>query len=102
MLDAADPPAGVVFSVTGLAANGVGGLHSGALSGVLELAAYLALLPELAPHEHAVTHATATQLFSAALDGEDVVVVGALERRTRRLAFVSAAASVDRRPIARA
>jgi acyl-coenzyme A thioesterase PaaI-like protein len=100
--DPADPGRGVVLPVTGLAGNGVGGLHSGALSAVLELAAYLALLPELGAREHAVTHAIATQLVAAARDGEEVLVVGALERRTRRLAFVGAAASVGDRLVARA
>jgi acyl-coenzyme A thioesterase PaaI-like protein len=100
LLDPADPTVGVVFRVSGLALNGAGGVHSGALAGVLELAAYLALLPELEPEEHAVTHATATQLIAAARDGEEVEVTGTVERRTRRIAFLSVTAAVGDRLVA--
>lgn len=102
LLDDADPTAGVRFAVADLAVNGAGGLHGGALSGVLELAGYLALLPRLAPDEHAVTHSVATQLFAAAKEGDDVEVRGVLDRRTRRLAFLSVTAAVGDRQIARA
>ncbi len=102
LLDSADPTAGVRFTVADLAGNGAGGLHGGALSGVLELAGYLALLPQLTVDEHAVTHAVATHLFAAAKEGDDVEVRGALDRRTRRLAFLSVTASVGDRLIARA
>ncbi|OLT23402.1 hypothetical protein BJF78_32385 [Pseudonocardia sp. CNS-139] len=99
-LDPADPTVGVVFPVSGLAGNGVGGLHGGALAGVLELAAYLALLPELGADEHAVTHATAAQFVSPAQDGEQVEVTGTLERRAGRVAFLSVTAAVGDRLVA--
>ena len=102
LVDDADPTAGVVLPVTGLAANGAGGLHAAALSAVLELAGYLAVLPTLAPDEHAVTHAVATQLVAAAPEGAEVVVTAALDRRTRRLAFVSATATSGGALVARA
>ncbi len=101
LLNPADPTAGVCFTVSDLAANGAGGLHSGALSGVLELAGYLALLPQLTTQEHAVTHAVSTQLVAAAKEGDSIEVRGALDRRTRRLAFLSVTASVGNRLIAR-
>jgi acyl-coenzyme A thioesterase PaaI-like protein len=100
--DPADPTAGVTFTVDGLAGNGAGGVHSAAVSAALELAAYLALLPDLAADEHALTHASATQLFAAARHGDDVVATATLDRRTRRLAFLSAAATVGGMPVARA
>ena len=81
--------------------NGAGGLHAAALSAALELAGYLALIPQLMQAEHALTHAVATQLVAAAQEGERVEVRGAVDRRTRRLAFVYVVATVDDRTIAR-
>lgn len=101
-LDAADPTAGLVLPVTGLAINPGGTLHAGALGAIMELAGFLALLPELDAGEHAVTHHIATQILSPGREGEDVVVTAALERRTRRLGFVSATAAVGDRLVARA
>ena len=102
LLDPADPTAGVRFTVADLAGNGAGGLHAGVLGGVMELAGYLALLPSLTVDEHAVTHAVATQLIAAAKGGDEVDVRGALDRRTRRLAFLSVTAAVGDRLVARA
>jgi acyl-coenzyme A thioesterase PaaI-like protein len=102
LLDPSDPTAGVAFPVGGLALNGAGGVHSGALAGVLELAAYLALLPALEPEEHAVTHATAMQLVAPARAGEGVEAIGTLERRARRIAFLSVTAAVGDRLVATA
>lgn len=101
LLDPDDPAAGVVLPVAGLAATG-GALHAAALGAACEVAAYLAALPYLAPSEHAVTHAVATQVFAAAREGEEVTVIGTADRRTRRLAFLSVTAAVGDRPIARA
>jgi acyl-coenzyme A thioesterase PaaI-like protein len=101
-LDADDPAAGLVLPVTGLAINPGGTLHAGALGAVMELAGFIALLPELDATEHAVTHHIATQILSPGREGEDVLVTAALERRTRRLGFVSATAAVGDRLVARA
>lgn len=101
LIDPADPARGVVFPVTGLAINPGGTLHAGALGAILELAAYLALLPELAATEHAVTHHISTQILSPGREGEDVSVHAAVERRTRRLGFLTATAAVDGRLVAR-
>jgi acyl-coenzyme A thioesterase PaaI-like protein len=49
-----------------------------------------------------VTHATATQLVAAARDGEEVAVTGTVERRTRRIAFLSVTAAVGDRLVATA
>ena len=99
--DPADPTAGLVFPVTGLSINPVGTLHAGALGAILELAAFLALLPELAATEHAVTHHISTQILSPGREGEEVLVTAALERRTRRLGFLTATATVGDRLVAR-
>lgn len=101
LIDPADVGSGVRVPVAGLALTPAGTLHGGALSGVLELAGYLAVLPELAETEHAVTHAIATQLVGAARAGDVVTVRGTLVRRARTIAFVSVTASVgDSRPVA--
>ncbi|WP_329240132.1 hypothetical protein OG417_39445 [Actinoallomurus sp. NBC_01490] len=102
LLDPAAPAAGAWFVVDGLASNGRGALHAAALGTMLELAAYLALLPSLSVSEDAVTHAIATQLVAAAKDGDRVEVRGQVDRRTRRLAFLSVVATADDRTIARA
>jgi acyl-coenzyme A thioesterase PaaI-like protein len=96
------PADGLEFPVTGLALNPGGTLHAGALGAILELAGLLVLLPMLAADEHAVTHHIATQILSAGRDGDLVRIAAVLERRTRRLGFVSATATVDDRLLARA
>jgi acyl-coenzyme A thioesterase PaaI-like protein len=102
LIDSGDPTAGAWFVVDGLAGNGVGGLHAAALGAVLEVAGYLALLPTLTIAEHAVTHAIATQFVAVAREGERVDVRGSVDRRTRRLAFLSVIAKAGDRTIARA
>lgn len=96
-----DPAAGVVFPVAGLAINPGGTLHAGALGAVMELTGFLALLPHLTDAEHAVTHHISTQILSPGRAGEEVTVTAAVERRTRRLGFVTATAMVGGRLVAR-
>lgn len=100
-VDPERPADGLEFPVTGLALNPGGTLHAGALSAIMELSGLLVLLPELAANEHAVTHHIATQILSAGREGDLVRVTPALERRTRRLGFVSATAFVGERLLAR-
>jgi acyl-coenzyme A thioesterase PaaI-like protein len=100
-LDATDPTRGLVLPVSSLAINPGGTLHAGALGAVLEFAGFLALLPTLAATEHAVTHHISTQFLSAGQEGEEVHVTSALDRRTRRLGFVSSTAMVGERLVAR-
>lgn len=88
--------------VTGLALNGAGSAHASALAAVLELAGYLALLPHLDVAEHAVSHAVALSLITAAAEGDTVEAVGDLDRRTRRLAYLSVTARVSGAIVARA
>ena len=92
---------GLELPVSGLALNPGGTLHAGALGAILELAGLLVLLPTLAANEHAVTHHIATQILSAGREGDLVRITAALERRTRRLGFVSATAMVGDRLLAR-
>jgi acyl-coenzyme A thioesterase PaaI-like protein len=102
LLDDDDPAGGARCVVAGIADNGGGSAHAAALAALLELAGYLALAPTLATDEHAVTHAVALQLIGAAPVGATVEARGALDRRTRRTAFVTAAATVDGAVVARA
>jgi acyl-coenzyme A thioesterase PaaI-like protein len=96
-----DPTHGVTFEVGGMAMNPGGTLHAGALGVILEITAFIALLPELSADEHAVTHHISTQVLSAGQRGEQVRVTAAVERRTRRLGFVTATATVGERLLAR-
>ena len=100
-VDPERPADGLEFPVTGLALNPGGTLHAGALGAIMELSGLLALLPELAATEHAVTHHIATQILSAGREGDVVRVTAVLERRTRRLGCVSATAVVGDRLLAR-
>lgn len=102
LIDPDDPQAGVRFAVRGLACTPAGTLHAGALAGVLELAGYLAVLPELGDKQHAVTHAISAQYVAAAKEGADVTVVGRLVRRARSVAFLAVTAAVADRIIAEA
>lgn len=102
LIDADDPASGVRFTVDGLAMNPGGTLHSGAIGAILEITGFLALLPELAETEHAVTHHISTQILSPGHRGEEVLVTAVLDRRTRRLGFVSATATIGERLVARA
>ena len=95
LLDPDDPAAGVVFVPGELADSGNGGVHATALAAVLEVAGFFVVLPTLDDDEHAVTHASALQVLGGATRGDRVEVRAQLDRRTRRLAFVSAAATVD-------
>ena len=103
LLDEADPVAGVTCAGGGvLGDNGAGGTHSAALAALLELAGYLALLPQLSETEHAVTHAVAMQLLAPAGSGDRIEVQGVADRRTGRLGFVSVVAQVGDAVVARA
>jgi acyl-coenzyme A thioesterase PaaI-like protein len=102
LLDEADPAAGCRLEVAGLVDNGAGAAHASALGAALELAGYLAVAPTLADDEHAVTVMSSVTLVGAARAGERVEVRARLDRRTRRLAFLGAVATVDGATVARA
>jgi uncharacterized protein (TIGR00369 family) len=73
--------------------NAVEALHGGAISTVLDVAAYLALLPELTDDEEAVTHALFVWYLRPARIGETLRTSAEVVRRGRALAFVRAALS---------
>jgi acyl-coenzyme A thioesterase PaaI-like protein len=70
--------------------NAVNAVHAGAISTVLEIAAYLALLPDLSDDEEAVSHGLSISYIGRAEGDEALVANGRVLRRTRRLAFVTA------------
>src|SRR4051794_36760130 len=63
LLDPADPHAGIWFPVGPSAQNQVRLLHGGVVTALLDVAAFLALLPHLGDDEHAVTHDQAVSLL---------------------------------------
>lgn len=70
--------------------NAVDALHGGAIATVLEVAAYLAVVPHLEQDEEALTHGFSASYLAPAPPGKDIRAAGSLLRRTRRLAFLSA------------
>lgn len=95
LLDQGDPYAGICFEVTASAQNNVGVLHGGVVSALLDVAAYLSLLPQLGPGEAAVTHDLSVALLRPVAAGSRVELRGTVLRRGRTLAFLRSEASVD-------
>jgi uncharacterized protein (TIGR00369 family) len=95
LLDPADPSTGIWFPVGPSAQNQVGLLHGGVVTALLDVAAYLALLPRLGDDEHAVTHDQAVSLLRPVSADRRVEVRGTVLRRGRAVAFLRAEATVD-------
>ena len=93
--DPADPSAGVWFPVGPSAQNQARLLHGGVVTALLDVAAYLALLPHLTAEEHAVTHDQAVSLLRPVSADRRVEVRGTVLRRGRAVAFLRADATVD-------
>jgi len=72
------------------ALNAVDALHGGVIATVLDVAAYLAVVPHLSSREDAVTIAFAASYIAPARPDEQLRASGSLIRRTRGLAFASA------------
>ena len=102
LLDPQDPAAGIVFPVDEAAQNQVGVLHGGVVTTLLDVASYLALLPDLGEGEHAVTHDLSAQLLRPVRAGSRVEVRGTVLRRGRAVAFLRAEAVADGRIVAAA
>jgi acyl-coenzyme A thioesterase PaaI-like protein len=65
------------------------------VTALLDVAAYLALLPHLTDQEHAVTHDQSVSLLRPVSAGRRVEVRGSVLRRGRAVAFLRAEATVD-------
>ena len=74
--DPADPSAGIWFPVAGPAQNQAAMLHGGVVYTLLDVAAFLALLPHLSDDEHAVTHDLTVSLLRPVAAGMRVDVTG--------------------------
>jgi uncharacterized protein (TIGR00369 family) len=101
-VDPSDPRAGVSIPPTPNAMNAVDALHAGVISTVLEIAAYLALLPDLSDDEEAVSHGLSISYIGRADGDGPLIASGQVLRRTRRLAFVTAELRQDERVLAAA
>jgi uncharacterized protein (TIGR00369 family) len=101
-VDEGDPASGLSLIPQANALNALGAPHAGALSTVLELAAYLALLPQLADGEEAVTHQISASYLARAEGGAALIAKGDVLRRTGHLAFVSTSLRQEDRLLAMA
>lgn len=95
LLDPDEPSAGVAFTVDEPSLNNVGVLHGGVVTALLDVSCYLALLPELAEDEHAVTHDVTASLMRPVPRGARVELSGTVVRRGRSVTFLRAEARVD-------
>jgi uncharacterized protein (TIGR00369 family) len=102
LLDPGHPAAGISFPVAEAAQNQAALLHGGVVTALLDVACYLALLPQLDDAEHAVTHDLSVALLRPVRAAAEVVVVGDVLRRGRAVAFMRAEATVDGRTVAAA
>jgi uncharacterized protein (TIGR00369 family) len=94
LADPDQPSSGIVFCADDAALNNVGVLHGGVVTALLDVACYLALLPELADDENAVTHDVTASLMRPVARGAQVQLVGVVVRRGRSIAFLRAEARV--------
>jgi uncharacterized protein (TIGR00369 family) len=70
--------------------NAVDALHGGVIATVLDVAAYLAVVPHLSTDEEAITIAFSASYLAGARPNEQLHATGSLIRRTRTLAFATA------------
>lgn len=101
-IDEDAPERGIELEVTGLAENNVGILHGGVAAALLDVAAYLAVVPTLGEGTNAVTHASSYTQFRAVESGKRVSFRGSVVRRTRSLVFCSSEGTCDGEPFASA
>jgi uncharacterized protein (TIGR00369 family) len=90
LVDPERPEAGITMPVTGMAINNTGVLHGGLVPCLLDIAAYLALLPQLAEGTSAVTINATASLLRAVPAGEIVRFTGTVDRVGYAAAFCSA------------
>ena len=93
---------GCTFVVNPAIEGREGQLNGGILSLVLDAVAYLALEPELAENEDAVSHDLHISMLRSVTTGQTVHLKGELVQRGKRVAFVNAEARADGRLVATA
>ena len=102
LLEPGNPAAGISFPVGEAAQNQAAVLHGGVVTALLDVASYLALLPQLGEEEHAVTHDLTASLLRPVAAGARVDVTGTVLRKGRAVAFMRAEATVDGQVVAAA
>ena len=100
--DPGEPAAGIWFPVAPPAQNQAAVLHGGVVYTLMDVAAFLALLPSLSDAEHAVTHDLTVSLLRPVSADARVDVTGTVLRRGRAVAFMRAEATVDGQVVAAA
>ncbi len=95
LADPGDPAAGLVLPVREPALNNGGVLHGGIVAALLDVAAYVHLLPHLERGENAVTHDATSSLLRAVQPGADLLLTSTLLRLGRSVAFLRSEATVD-------
>ena len=95
LCDRSDPAAGIWFPAEGPTLNQAELLHGGVVYTLLDVVAFLALLPSFADAEHAVTHDLAVSLLRPVRAGARVEITGEVLRRGRAVAFLRVQACVD-------
>jgi uncharacterized protein (TIGR00369 family) len=90
LLDGDDPSAGLAVVAGDQSVNAVDYLHGGAISTVLDVAAWLSVLPELGDDEEAITHNLFVSYLTAVKESTPLVPTARVVRRSRRLAFAAA------------
>lgn len=101
-IDPESPGSGIELEVVELARNNVGILHGGIAAALLDVAAYLAVVPELEPGTNAVTVSSSVSQLRPVGAGESIRFEGEVTRRGRSLAFCRSCALHDGRVFATA
>jgi uncharacterized protein (TIGR00369 family) len=90
LVDRVDGCWSIAFTPSPNVLNAVDALHGGVIATVLDVAAYLAVVPHLSSDEEAITIAFSASYVAGAAPDEQLRANGSLIRRSRGLAFVSA------------
>ena len=90
LVDRADGCWSIALTPSANVLNAVDALHGGVIATVLDVAAYLAVVPHLSTGEEAITIAFSASYIAGPRPDEQLQAKGSLIRRTRGLAFASA------------
>lgn len=100
LVQAGDGRALARFRAEGITLGLGGTAHAGSLYAMLDVVAFLALVPELGADEHAVTHDFHASLLRPLPEGAVCELHGRVVRRGRAVAFLDSEARVGDRLIA--
>ena len=100
LADPGDPRAGAVLDVGDLCLGGAGLLHCGIVTAMLDVAADLRLLPELAEGEEAITHDASVSQLRSIRPGERLLLRADLLSKDSRRAYLRSSATVGGEAVA--